>query len=52
MLGINNERSQVSPISVTGNLSEVVKINNKRIFNTWFETWLANHVPALMYHPR
>ena len=52
MLGINNERSPVSPISVTSNLSEVVKINNKRIFNTWFETWLVNHVPVLMYHPR
>ena len=25
---------------------------NKRIFNTWFETWFVNHVPKLMHQPK
>ena len=51
-LGGNNERSPVSPISITGNLSDIMK-TNKKIFNTWFEKWsLVNHVPKLMHQPK
>ena len=25
---------------------------NKKIFNTWFETWLVNHVLKLMHQPK
>ena len=45
------ERSPVSPILITGNLSDIMK-TNKKIFNTWFETWLANHVPKLMHQSK
>ena len=50
-LGRNNERSPIGPISITGNLSDILK-TNKKIFNTWFETWLVNHVPMLMHQPK
>ena len=50
-LGRNNERSPVSSISINGNLSDIMK-TNKRIFNTWFETWFVNHVPKLMHQPK
>ena len=46
----NNERSPVSPISIAGKFSKIVKMN-KRIFNTWFETWLVNHKPKLIHQP-
>ena len=47
-LGRNYEKSPVSPISITDNLSEIVKMN-KRIFKTWLETWLVNQVSKLMH---
>ena len=47
-LGRKNERSPVSPISITGNLSDIVKMN-RSIFNTWFKTKLVNQVPKLMH---
>ena len=50
-LGRNNERSPVSPISIAGNLSDIMK-TKKTIFNTWFVTWLVNHVPNLMHQPK
>ena len=50
-LGRNNERSPVSPISIAGNLSDIMK-TEKTIFNNWFVTWLVNHVPNLMHQPK
>ena len=50
-LGKNNERSLVSPFSVSGNISEVVNMN-KKIFNTWFETQFVSHMPKLMHQPK
>ena len=34
-LGRNNETGPVSPISITGNLSGIMR-TNKKIFNSWF----------------
>ena len=50
-LGRNNKRSSVSPISITGNFSDIMK-TNKKIFNIWLRTWLVNRVPKLMHQPK
>ena len=50
-LGRNNERSPVGPLNVTCNLSDFLR-DNKRIFNSWFESWLVSCVPQLIKQPK
>ena len=50
-LGRSNDRSPVSPIKVTGNYQKMLE-ENKKIYNIWFEAWLASHVPKLMDQPK
>ena len=50
-LGRNNDRSPVSPMNVTGSTQKIIE-ENKKIFNSWFETWLTSHVPKLMHQPK
>ena len=45
-------RSSATPVSVTDNFSGIVKMNNQKIFNTWFERLLVNHVSMLLHHPK
>ena len=50
-LGRNNERSPVGPLFVTGKPDKFV-VENKRIFNSWFQQWLISHVPDLIPQPK
>ena len=50
-LGRNNDRSPAATMEVTGNPDRISK-ENRKIFNSWFETWLISHVPRLMNHPK
>ena len=47
LLGRNNERSPVGNMILSNNPSKLMR-ENAAIFNTWFESWLLNHVPQLM----
>ena len=38
-------------MEVTGNPDRML-IENRKIFNSWFEAWLISHVPRLMNHPK
>lgn len=50
-LGRNNERSPVGKMILTGNPDKILT-ENARIFDSWFENWLQNHVPRLMDQPK
>ena len=50
-LGSNDGHSPAATKEVTGNPGEILK-ENKRILNSWFETWLVYHVQKLMNHPK
>ena len=50
-LGRNNDRIPAATMEVTGNLDRIMKENRKN-FNSWFESWLISHVPRLMKHPK
>ena len=50
-LGRSNDRSPVSPMKVTRNYQKMLE-ENKKIYNIWFEAWLASHVPKLMDQPK
>ena len=51
LLGRNNDRSPVGNMSSTESYDKIIEANAK-IFNAWFENWLATHVPQLMDHPK
>ena len=51
LLGRNNERSPTGEMVVCDNPSKLMKENTK-IYNSWFECWLLNHVPRLMDQPK
>ena len=52
LLGRNNERSPVEPLSVSQNFEKILQ-NNLNVFNIiWFESWLTSYVPKLMEHPK
>ena len=38
-------------MTITNDAERIVE-DNKRIFNSWFETWLTAHVPKLMHQPK
>ena len=50
-MGRNNNRSPVGPLFVVNDPSKFF-IENTKIFNAWFETWLTSHVPKLMHQPK
>ena len=50
-MGRNNNRSPVGPLFVVSDPSKFF-IENAKIFNSWFETWLTSHVPKLMNQPK
>ena len=51
MLGRNNDRSPVVPLTVSSNLGKVIQ-QNERIVTAWFECWLTSHVPKLVDQPK
>ena len=51
LLGRNNERSPIQPVSVSTNYEKIIN-ENQKIFNSWFEIWLISCVPKLMEHPK
>ena len=50
-MGRNNNRSPVGPLFVVNDPSKFF-VENTKIFNAWFETWLTSHVPKLMKQPK
>jgi hypothetical protein len=51
LLGRNNDRCPVGPVTVEGDYDKVIR-NNQEIYNSWFENWLLCHVPKLMEQPK
>ena len=49
-LGRNNDRSPTGSFDIV--FKDRILDQNKAIFNAWFETWLVNHVPQLMFTPK
>ena len=50
-LGRNNERSPVGPYELSNDPSKIVKANSL-IYQSWFDSWLINHVPKLVNQPK
>ncbi len=50
-LGRNNDRSPAGPLEVTKSFSKILD-SNTAVYNAWFDQWLINHVPKLMYQPK
>ena len=50
-LGRNNDRSPIGCLTITNDAERIIE-DNRKIFNTWFETWLTSHVPKLMHQPK
>ena len=50
-LGINNDRSPVSPLKVIRNLQNMLE-ENKKIYNPWSEAGLTSQIPKLMGQPK
>ena len=51
LLSRNNDRSPVGEMVTIKNPSKILK-ENQKVFNTWFESWLLNHVPQLMHQTK
>ena len=51
LLGRNNARSPVVPLSVGSNLEKLIQ-QNERIVTAWLECWLTSHVPKLVDQPK
>ncbi|XP_066917508.1 uncharacterized protein [Clytia hemisphaerica] len=47
LLGRNNERSPIGDMILSNNPSKLMR-DNENVYNSWFESWLLNHVPQLM----
>ena len=50
-LGRNNGCNPAEAMQITGNPDRILK-ENRKTFNSWFETWLISHVPRLINHPK
>ena len=50
-LGRNNNRSPTGKMIIPSRPDKIL-IENERIFTTWFENWLQNHVPKLLNQPK
>ncbi|XP_066912130.1 uncharacterized protein [Clytia hemisphaerica] len=51
ILGRNNDRSPTGEFLTTTNASKLID-QNSSIYNSWFESWLMNHVPKLMFQAK
>lgn len=51
LLGRSNQRGPTGEMVVCDNPSKLLK-ENVKIYNSWFECWLLNHVPKLMDQPK
>ena len=51
LLGRNNDRCPVGPVTLEGDYDKVIR-NNQEIYDSWFEVWLLSHVPKLMEQPK
>ena len=51
LLSRNNDRGPVGEMITLQDPSKLLK-ENQKIFNTWFESWLLNHVPNLMHQQK
>ena len=51
ILGRNNSRGPVSPLSITGDCRKIVE-SNKSIYESWFKEWLVSYVPTLVRQPK
>ena len=47
----NKDRGPVGEMITLQDPSKLL-IENQKIFNTWFESWLLNHVPNLMHQQK
>ena len=50
-LGRNNSRSPSGALSLTSDPHKIIE-SNKKIFSSWFQTWIEVHVPKLMLQPK
>uniref|UniRef100_A0A7M5XN02 Integrase catalytic domain-containing protein n=1 Tax=Clytia hemisphaerica TaxID=252671 RepID=A0A7M5XN02_9CNID len=50
-LGRNNERSPVGPFELSNDSSRIIQTNSL-IYQSWFDSWLINHVPKLINQPK
>lgn len=51
LLSRNNERSPVGEMIELQSPSRLMR-ENRKVYDTWFESWLLNHVPNLMHQPK
>ena len=51
ILGRNNCRGPVTPMSITNDFRKIVQ-SNKDIYESWFREWLVSYVPTLVRQPK
>ena len=51
ILGRNNCRSPVSPLSISNDFRKIIE-SNKNIYESWFKEWLVSYVPTLVKQPK
>ena len=51
LLSRNNERSPVGEMIELQSPSRLMR-ENRKVYDTWFKSWLLNHVPNLMHQPK
>ncbi len=51
LLGRNNDRSPAGTFSTEVNYDKLMA-ENEKIYESWFENWLVNHVPKMMDQPK
>lgn len=51
ILGRNNCRGPVTPLSITNDFRRIIQSNND-IYNSWFKEWLISYVPTLVRQPK
>ena len=51
ILGRNNSRGPVCPLSISGDCRKIVE-SNKAIYESWFKEWLVSYVPTLVRQPK
>ena len=51
ILGRNNCRGPVTPMSITNDFRKIVQ-SNKNIYESWFREWLVSYVPTLVRQPK
>ena len=51
ILGRNNSRGPVTPLSISGDCRKMVE-SNKSVYESWFKEWLVSYVPTLVRQPK